>query len=268
MDYIELNNGIKIPMIGSGTNSFGKIDNLSSGELRGDSLEIDWAIESGYRHFDSAQVYRNEIVVGQGWKKSGIERSEFFITSKLKTVDGYRGDQWARESIAKSLENLQTDYIDLFLFHHPLESEEETVQVWRLLEEYYDKGVFSAIGVSNFQEHHLRPILEFCNIVPAVNQIESHVGKWNDALIQANKSHGIATVAWSPLAGINENNKKVLNEIGSKYGKSYAQVVLRYQIEREIIVIPKSHNKIRQAESLDIFDFELTKEDRERISKL
>lgn len=165
-------------------------------------------------------------------------------------------------------EKLQTGYVDLFLIHFPWDNHEEILEAWKILEEYYNRGVFKSIGVSNFGKEHLDIILKKGKIKPAVNQIESHVGKWNEELIAYNKDHDIATIAWSPLGGIDENAMQVLGEIGKEYGKTSAQVVLRYQIERDVIVIPKSHNKERQAQSLDIFDFELTANDRERISAL
>lgn len=268
MKFIKLNNDVDIPIIGSGTNTFGKEENQYSGALRGDTQEIDWAIENGYRHFDSAQLYNNEEVLGEGLKKSALPREESFITTKLNSRNGFGGADWARAEIEKSLEKLQTDYVDLFLIHFPWDNNDEILEAWEILEDYYNRGVFRAIGVSNFEKEQLDLILEKGKIKPTVNQIASHVGKWNDELIDYNKSHDIATVAWSPLRGIDENAKQVLEEIGNQYGKTYAQVILRFQIERDVIVIPKSHNKERQAQSLDIFDFELTANDRERIAAL
>jgi len=142
------------------------------------------------------------------------------------------------------------------------------LEAWRILEDYYDRGVFKSIGVSNFNKEQLDLILENGKVKPAVNQIESHVGKWNEELIAYHKDKGIASVAWSPLGGIDDKAKQALQEIGRQYGKTFAQVVLRYQIEQHIIVIPKSHDKDRQAQSLDIFDFELTASERERIAAL
>lgn len=268
MKKIKLNNGVEIPIVGTGTNTYGKEENQYSSALRGDTQEIDWAIENGYRHFDSAQVYFNEEVLGEGLKKSSQPRENYFITSKLNTFKGFGGTDWAHAEIKKSLEKLQTDYIDLFLIHSPWDNNEEILEAWNILEEYYTRGVFKSIGVSNFKKGHLDLILEKGKIKPAVNQIESHVGQWNEELIAYNKIHDIATVAWSPLKGIDENAKQVLEKIGNQYGKTYAQVILRYQIERDVIVIPKSHNKDRQAQSLDTFDFELTANDRERIAAL
>ncbi|MFC3417922.1 aldo/keto reductase family protein [Salinicoccus hispanicus] len=268
MKLIKLNNELEIPVVGTGTNTYGKEGNAFKGELRGDTEEVDWAVENGYRHFDAAQIYANEEVVGKGLNQSGVKREDYFITTKLNTNEGYVSRDWIDAEINKSLEKLQTDYIDLFLIHFPWDNSDEIVEVWHVLEEYYNRGIFKSIGVSNFEEKHLDLVLQNGTVKPAVNQIESHVGKWNDALIDYNKSNDIATVAWSPLAGIEDDAKQVLQEIGDRYGKTYAQVVLRYQIERDVIVIPKSHNKERQAQSLDIFDFELTADDRERIAAL
>ena len=268
MQYIKLNNQIEVPIIGSGTNTYGKVDNEYSGALRGDTQEVDWAIENGYRHFDSAQLYNNEEVVGKGLKKSSLPREEFFITTKLNTIKGFGGADWAHEEIEKSFEKLQTDYFDMFLIHFPWNNHDEIVEAWNILEDYYERGVFNSIGISNFKKEHIDVILEHGKIKPAVNQIKSQVGEWNDDLIAYNHNNDIATVAWSPLRGIDEDAKEVLENIGKQYGKSYAQVVLRYQIERDVIVNPKSHNKERQAQSLDIFDFELTEADREKIAAL
>lgn len=268
MENFKLNNDVEIPIIGSGTNTYGKEGNQYSGALRGDTQEIDWAIENGYRHFDSAQVYFNEEVLGEGLKKSSLPREDFFITTKLNTYEGFGGTDWAHREIEKSLEKLETDYIDLFLIHFPWDNHDEILEAWKLLEDYYNRGVFKSIGVSNFEKKQLDLILRDGKVKPAVNQIESNVGKWNEDLIAYNRSSGIATVAWSPLGKIDKNAKQVLEEIGEKYGKTYAQVVLRYQIERDIIVIPKSHDKEHQAQILAVFDFELTADDRERIAAL
>lgn len=268
MKHIRLNDKVEIPIIGSGTNTYGKEGNEYSGALRGDTEEIDWAIENGYRHFDSAQLYNNEEVVGEGLKKSAIPREEFFITTKLNTIDGYKGSDWAHAEIEKSLDKLQTDYVDSFLIHFPWDDHDEIVEAWSILEDYYERGVFKSIGVSNFEEEHLGLILEKGSVKPVANQIKSNVGQWNDELIDYNKKNDIATIAWGPLGGIKDDVEQVLQEIGDPYGKTAAQVVLRYQIERDVIVIPKSHNKDRQAQSLNIFDFELTEDDHERIAAL
>ena len=268
MKTITLNNGVAMPIIGSGTNTYGKEGNDYLGKLRGDTKEVDWALENGYRHFDTAQVYNNEEVLGEGIAKSTLPREEFFITTKLNTFKGFASTDWAHSEIEKSLEKLQTDTIDLFLLHSPWDNPDEMLGAWEILEDYYKRGVFKAIGVSNFKEADLDVLLENGTVRPAVNQIKSQIGTWNDALIAYNKKNTIETVAWSPLGGIDEPAKQILEEIGNQYWKTYAQVVLRYNIERNVIVIPKSHNKERQAQSLAVFDFELTANDDERISKL
>ncbi len=268
MKNLTLNNGLEIPIIGSGTNTYGKAGNQYTGSLRGDTEEVDWAIENGYRHFDSAQVYNNEEVLGQGIAKSSLPREDFFITTKLNTFKGFAGAEWAHAEIKKSLEKLQTDSIDLFLIHNTWDEDTEMIEAWRILEDYYNRGVFKSIGLSNFKKEHLDLILENSSVPPAVNQIKSQVGHWNEELIGHNTMNNVATVAWSPLGGIDKKAKQVLEEIGNQYGKTYAQVVLRYQIERDVIVIPKSHNKERQAQSLAIFDFELSVSDRDRIAGL
>lgn len=268
MKEIKLNNGTTIPIIGSGTNTFGKVNREYNGPLNGDTTEVVMAIKNGYRHFDTAQVYRNEEILAKGLKKSKMPREDFFITTKLNTFEGYHGGDWAKAEIEKSLNKLESNYIDLFLIHSPWDNSDQMIEAWSILEEYYKAGTFKAIGVSNFEEKHLQVILENCKIKPAVNQIESHVGKWNDKLIDYSKDNGVDIVAWSPLKGITDSSRKVLDAIGNKYDKTYAQVVLRYQIERAVIVIPKSHNKKRQAQNLDIFDFELSDHEIEQISGL
>ena len=267
MRHIELNNGIAMPVIGTGTNTYGKEGNAYQGALTGDTTEIEWAIENGYRHFDTAQSYRNEKVLGDGLQASGLPREEFFIVTKLRRLeDDSDLESWVQREVEASLERLQTTYLDQFLIHHPWDNDSEMVHVWKILEAYYASGTFRSIGVSNFDQRQLELIMDAGTVPPAANQIESHPGLWNDDLIRFHETQGIATVAWSPLRGI--SNHEALGEIGQRYGKTAAQIALRYQIERDVIVIPKSHNKDRQAQSLDIFDFQLTPEERELIKSL
>ncbi|HHU08329.1 MAG TPA: aldo/keto reductase [Clostridiaceae bacterium] len=268
MKNVILNNGLEMPVIGCGINTFGKVNNSYHEKLRGDTVEVDMAIDNGYRHFDTAQAYRNEEVLGESIAKSGIVREEFFITTKLNTFEGYKGQDWLRSEVEKSLNKLRTEFVDMFLIHNPWDNPVEMAEAWSLLEEYYNDGTFKAIGVSNFSKKDLEIILGSCQVVPAVNQIESHVSHWNDDLIAYNTEKEIKTTAWSPLRGLSDSSRKVLGDIGDKYGKTFAQVILRYQIERDVIVIPKSHNKERQAQNLDVFDFVLSNDDRERIARL
>ncbi len=266
MKNLTLNNGIEIPIVGIGTNTFGKEGSTYGGELRGDSLEVDLAIKNGYRHIDTAQSYRTEPVVGAGVTKSGVARKEFYIVTKLDCSEGYRSEEWLHEAIQESLDKLETDYIDLFLVHHPRENiMEEIEELWGLLEEYVDKGVFKSIGVSNFNEEQVDKVLEIARIKPVMNQIASYVGKWNHDLIKHNQDRGVAVTAWGPLKNI--DNEK-LEEIAAKHGVTPAQVVLNYQVNRDVVVIPKSHNEERQAVNLDIFSFELTDEEKEIIASL
>lgn len=267
LETIILNNGLKMPIIGSGTNTFGKEGNQYSGALRGDVQEMEWAIENGYRHFDSAQIYFNEEVVGRGIQQSEMPREEFFITTKLNTYNGYPGDEAVHASIKSSLQKLQVETIDLFLIHFPWDNDEEIIRAWKILEDYYEQGIFKSIGVSNFNQEQLTLIFDHGQVKPAVNQIESHLGHWQNNLIEFHKENDIVTVAWSPLKGI-QDDYPVVTELAKKYNKSVAQIVLRYQIQRGVVVIPKSHNKARQKESLMLFGFELAEEEMKKISNL
>jgi diketogulonate reductase-like aldo/keto reductase len=269
MKFVTLNTGIQLPIIGSGTNTFGKVDRAYMGEINGDTTELQEAIALGYRHFDTAIAYRNEAVVGQAIKESGLERSEFFITSKLPGMKEYTADKAAvQKGVEASLQALDTTYIDLYLVHHPWENLEEIVSVWQVLEEYVEQGVLKAIGVSNFEEKELSYLLEHSRIKPAVNQVESHPGKWNDAIIAYSLDNGVIPEAWGPLTRVSQEAQAALTEIGTHYDKTWAQIILRYQIERGVIVIPKSHNKKRQALNLELFDFSLTGSEKATIQAL
>jgi len=272
LETIRLNTDVKMPIVGSGTNTYGKEDNKYNGEITGDTTELKSAIEAGYRHFDTAISYRNESVVGKSVKESGLDREGFFLTSKIPTKPEKKefreNEETVRRNLDSSLEKLGTDYIDLYLIHDPWEDLEEVAEVWNILEEYLDQGKFKAIGVSNFNEEQLGYLLEHSRIKPAVNQVVSHPGKWNHDIINFSKEQGVVPEAWGPLSGVAEEAKTTLQEIGDKYGKSWAQVILRYQIQRGVVVIPKSHNAERQKENLDVFDFELTEEEQHMIEKL
>lgn len=269
MEFITLNTGIQMPIVGSGTNTFGKVDRQYMGEINHDTTELLAAIEAGYRHFDTAISYRNEEVVGKAVKESGIPREAFFLTSKIPGKPEHTNCEHAvLEAVTSSLYHLGTDYIDLYLIHHPWDNLEEMVLVWNILEKFVDQGTIKAIGVSNFNEKQLAYLLEHARMKPAVNQIESHPGKWNHDLIAFSLANEVIPEAWGPLTRVSDEDKKVLTTIGDTYGKTWAQVILRYQIERKVIVIPKSHDIQRQKENLAIFDFALTKEEREKISQL
>lgn len=272
MEYIKLNTGIDIPILGSGTNTYGKVDNKYKGEINGDTTELESAIESGYRHFDTAVSYRNEAVVGKAVKESGLDRKEFFLTSKLPTKPEYKeyreSEEAVRRTVEASLEALGGEYIDLYLLHNAWEPLENIAEVWKVLEDYVDQGKLKAIGVSNFNEEQLGYLMEHSRIKPALNQVVSHPGKWNHAIIEYCKAHGVVPEAWGPLSGVSEENKTTLTQIGDKYDKTWAQVLLRYQIQRGVVVIPKSHNPKRQKANLNVFDFELTEEEIQVIEKM
>ena len=269
MNWITLNNNKQIPIIGSGTNTFGKVNNDYSADINFDTTELQSAITNGYRHFDTAISYRNEAVIGKAITESDVPREEFFITSKLPGKPEYTKDEATiDEAVKNSLEAFQTDYIDLYLIHHPWDNDEEMVATWKVLEKHAKAGILKSIGVSNFSKDQLQLILDNATIKPTVNQIKSHPGEWNHDVIEFGREHEVFAEAWSPLSGVSDANRERLNAIGEKYGKSWAQVVLNFQIDREVIVIPKSHNFDRQKSNLEVFDFELTEEEKQEIYNL
>lgn len=269
MTVVTLNTGIQIPIVGSGTNTFGKVDRQYMGEINDDTTALLTAIEAGYRHFDTAISYRNEAVVGKAIRESGLPREAFFLTSKIPgTPEHTNSERSVIEAVESSLSNLGTDYIDLYLIHHPWENLEEMLLVWGVLEKFVEQGKIKAIGVSNFEKKQLAYLLEGAQIKPAVNQIESHPGNWNHELITFSLENEVFPEAWGPLTRVSDKAKESLTVIGDGHGKTWAQVILRYQIERKVIVIPKSHHVQRQKENLAIFDFTLTQAEREKISQL
>ncbi len=253
---IKLNNGVGMPVLGYGVF-----------QVSPDEAErcVSDALEVGYRMIDTAQVYHNEEGVGNAVRKSGIDRKELFLVDKIWISD--YGYEKAKAQIDKSLSLLQTDYIDLMLLHQPYA---DKYGAWRAMEEAYKEGKLHAIGVSNFYPDHLIDFSHNNEVVPAVNQVETHVF-WQQ--VEARKymdELGVHHMSWGPLAE-GKNNffaNETLTAIGNKYGKSVAQVALRYLMERGIIVIPKSTHKERMQQNLDVFDFELSQEDKDAILKL
>lgn len=269
MKKLTLNDNTTIDIIGSGTNTFGKENHDYTAPINMDTTEIIMAIKNGYRHFDTAISYRNESVLGKGLKESGLSREEVYITTKIPGRSPHFDSKEAvRDSIESSLKALDTDYIDLYLIHKPWDNSDAMFMMWQELEKAVDEGIIKSIGVSNFNENQLKDLYDRARIKPSINQIESHPGFWNHDLIEYAQNLGVAIEAWGPLTRVSETAKKVLSEIGQKYNKSWAQIILRYQIERDVIVIPKSHNSDRQKANLDIFDFTLTDEEKEAISRL
>ena len=268
MKDIQLNSGHKMPIIGTGTNTYGKKDNAYQGELTGDFTVLKNAIELGYRSIDAAISYQNEAGVGETIANSRIPREEFFITTKIPNKDEYVATKdKVRETIENSLSNFHTDYIDLFLIHHPIENKEYFKKTWEVLEEYYEKGILRSIGVSNFDEGLLREMEAFATVKPAVNQIQVNLKEPNTALIALLKKLDIVPVAWGPMKATDEQID-ALTKIGAVHKKSWAQVLLRYQTQRGVVVIPKSHNPDNQASNLNLFDFELSDDEMKDINQL
>ena len=268
MKDIQFNSGYKMPIIGTGTNTYGKEDNAYQGELTGDFSELKNAIALGYRSIDAAISYRNEAGVGETIANSGIPREEFFITTKITNKDEYVATKDnVRETIENSLRNFHTDYIDLYLIHHPIENKEYFKQTWEVLEEYYEKGILRSIGVSNFDENLLREMEAFATVKPAVNQIQVNLKEPNSALIELLNKLNIVPVAWGPMKATDEQIE-ALTEIGAAHKKSCAQVLFRYQTQRGVVVIPKSHNPDNQASNLNLFDFELSDDEIKNIDQL
>lgn len=265
MEFVKLNSGEMMPIIGTGTNTYGKEGNQYQGDLNDDFSALKDAIELGYRSIDAAVSYKNEAGVGKTVANSGIDRKEFFITSKIPSDEEYYKTKDAvRNTIDSSLKNFETEYLDLYLIHHPIENDEYFKNTWEVLEEYYKSGKLKSIGVSNHDESLLNKMKQFATVKPAVNQIQVNLKNPNTELIGLLKKMDITPVAWGPMK-VEDQQKETLENIGEKYGKSWGQILLKYQIQRGIVVIPKSHNKDNQAANLNIFDFELSNEDLMRI---
>ncbi|TPE20795.1 aldo/keto reductase [Clostridium perfringens] len=258
---ITLNNGIEMPRVGLGVF---RVENSS--ELV-NAVKV--AIKNGYRSIDGAAIYGNEEAMGEGIregiKEAGISREDLFITSKVWNADlGYESTIAAYEA---SLKRLGVDYLDLYLIHWPVEGKYK--EAWRALEYLYKEGRVKAIGVSNFQVHHLQDLLKYAEIKPVINQIELHPYLSQEKVREFCKENDIQVEAWSPLMagnGLLEND--ILKEIAKKYNKTTAQVVLRWDLQNQVITIPKSTNEGRLVENIDIFGFNLSKDDMDRIDSL
>lgn len=269
MKYLIMNNGLSIPVLGTGTNTFGKEDNNFYGKITYDTKELRSAIELGYRLIDTAIYYRNEGVVGQAVKESKLNRSEFFITSKIPADKEYvETNEKVNYYVEQSLKALDLDYIDLYLIHFPLETNEENLRVWRILETFVDRGLIKSIGVSNFNEDQLFYLINHARIKPVLNQFQSYPGKHQQALIDFCKANDIIPQAYQSLAKLDDKVKNMLIELAKPYKKTWSQIILNYQINEGMVVIPKSHSREHQFENIDIFDFELSKKDIESIKNI
>jgi diketogulonate reductase-like aldo/keto reductase len=269
MKTLKMNNGYTIPVLGTGTNTFGKEGRDFSGTINYDTTELRSAIALGYRLLDTAIYYRNEAVIGKAVKESGINRSEFFITSKIPEKPEFSGsDELVRKYVNASLEAIDLDYIDLYLVHFPLESNEENLRVWRALEDYVEQGRIRSIGVSNFNQDQIAYLLERARIKPVLNQFLSYPGNPNQALIDYCQANDIIPEAYQSLKKVEPGVKETLMRIATRYGKTWSQIVLNYQVSQGVVVIPKSHNPSHQQDNIDVFDFSLTEDDRLLIENL
>jgi diketogulonate reductase-like aldo/keto reductase len=256
MKNITLNNDTKIPQIGLGLWKVQDEKQLEKAVLE--------ALSVGYKHFDSAQIYGNEEMLGRVLKTSGVKREELFITTKL-----WNDNQWSEDvlpSFEESLKNLQTDYVDLFLVHFPVS--ETRKMAWMQMEKIYKSGKAKAIGVSNYTVKHLEELLQWAEVKPAVNQVELHVFLQQPALLEFCDRHGIVVEAYSPLAHGQALDNEVLAEIAEKHSKSPAQIMIRWCLEKGLVVLPKSITPERIRQNIDVSDFELDAEDMNKIEGL
>lgn len=256
---IELNDGVEIPQLGFGVFQI-KPDETASA--------VKTALDIGYRHIDTAQMYGNEKQVRQGVRDAGLDRGEVFITSKLN--NGFHKPDDARRAFDQTLKALDSDYVDLFLIHWPLPTlyDGDFVSTWRVFEEFARDGRARSIGVSNFQVAHLNRLADETETVPSVNQIEVHPYFGNDEVRAYGREHGIVTEAWAPIAQGKVLDDPVINRIAGSRDKTPAQVVLRWHIQRGDIVFPKSVTPARVKSNFELFDFELDDSDMDAISAL
>jgi len=256
---INLNNGQTIPQLGFGVF---QIDPAETADAVRQALEI------GYRHIDTAEMYGNEAGVGEAVRSSGLDRDDLWVTSKLN--NGFHRPDDARRAFDDTLAALGLDHVDLFLIHWPLPTQYDGdyVSTWKTLEEFYHDGRARSIGVSNFQPTHLRRLAQESDVVPAVNQVEVHPYLTNEEVRAYGRDHGIATEAWSPIAQGGVLHDPEITVIADRLGKTAAQVVLRWHVQRGDIIFPKSTTPSRIRENFEIFDFELTDADVTAISAL
>ena len=257
MQCVTLNNEVKMPLLGYGVYQIPDYDQCKKGVLE--------ALEAGYRSIDTAAAYNNEEAVGDAIRESGVDRKELFITTKLWITD--TGSEETKKAFETSLNKLQLDYIDLYLIHQPFGNVHSS---WQAMEALYKTEKVKAIGVSNFHPDRIADLMNFHQVVPMVNQIETHPFYQREEDHQFLQENGIQHESWAPFAEGKNNffTNEVLSEIGKKHGKSVAQVTLRWMIQRNVVVIPKSVHRERIRENFEVFDFELTQEDMNTIKKL
>lgn len=255
-DTYTLSNGLKIPCMGFGTYN----------PTGGDNCEIiKTAIDAGYRYFDTASLYGTERALGQAVKESGIERKDLFIVSKLWLDE--MGYHETKKAFDRSLERLQMDYLDMYLIHWPRRSEDEEgwkerdMETWRAMEELYAEGKIKGLGLSNFLVHHLDNIVKNANVMPVANQLEVHPGYMQEAALGFCRQNNVMVQAWSPLGRSKLLAHPLLQSLSEKYGKSTAQICLRFLLQKGIIPLVKASSAVRMKENMNIFDFEIECED-------
>lgn len=256
MERIILSNGVQMPVMGLGVYRIQDEDTAAS--------SVKSALSEGYRMIDTAAAYGNEAGVAKGISQSGIARKDVFITTKLWNENIRQGT--IRQALEESLEKLNTDYIDLYLIHWPVP--ELYLEAWKQLEGFYKEGLVRAIGVCNCEIYHLKAILEIAKTVPMVNQIEFHPYFTQEALLSYCKETGIQAEGWAPLANGDLLKDSVIQKLSQIYGKTPAQIILRWHLQKGVVLIPKSVHEERIRENIQIFDFELLPEDMEKIDGL
>jgi diketogulonate reductase-like aldo/keto reductase len=252
---VELNDTNKIPQIALG---LWKVTDQAEFDTM-----FDAAIEAGYRHFDTAQVYGNEAYLGAAIQRHDLKREELFITTKINIKNfGYKQ---VKASFAESLQNLQTDYVDMLLLHFPVTLLRK--KAWTALEEIQAESGAKSIGVSNYTIKHLEQMEDYAKVTPAVNQVELHVFLQQPELLEYCREKGIAVEAYSPLAHAKSKDNAVIQKIADKHGKSYAQIMLRWCLQKDLVILPKSKTPSRIAENIDIFNFELDDDDMKQLEE-
>ena len=254
---VTLNDGVEIPQLGLGVFQVPPEDTFEN---------VTTAFEAGYRHIDTAKGYDNEAGVGQAFRSSGLARDEVFITTKLFNDD--QGYESAKQALRRSLDQLELEFVDLYLIHWPVPSQDRYVETWRAFVELQQEGKSRAIGVSNFHPAHLARIIDETGVTPAVNQIELHPYLQQAELRREHAARGIVTEAWSPLAQGQVLDDPIIGELAQRHGKTPAQVVIRWHLQLGNVVFPKSLSSERLRENLDVFGFELSAEDMAAIEGL
>ena len=262
-DCYTLSNGVRIPCVGYGT--YKAADGNGSAVIR-------MALEAGYRYFDTASFYQTETYVAQALRDSGISRSEVFLASKMwKDELGYAQ---TKAAFQRTLERLETDYLDLYLIHWPRPDagygdwKQLDMDTWRAMEELYEAGKIRAIGLSNFLPQHIENLLQNGKIAPMVNQIEVHPGHTQEATVRYCQAHGIQVQAWSPMGRTRVLKDPLVQELTQNHGVSAAQICLRYAVQRQIIPLPKASSMERMKQNQDLFSFELTQEEMFRLDTM